>query len=515
MPKKFEQWEALDAVSRLEQAGKLPAFAEIITQRDSIENELRDTQSSFQEKVLARATQLAQATSIQKQREVIIHRVNLVRWLVTFIMIFLGSFAVMNMFNNSVSQINVFWLMIVLLGINTISIVLYIIATLQRKIAIQSLPTLLFKTVLNLFSKKSYSLSNKKNAINLIHSWNSMNLTGAVGHWSLSRYLHGAWLAYLLGALLTLILVLLAKQIDFVWGTTLLNDNFFIQLTKQMSQLQSRLGLPTLNADQILFSRIDLTTEKTAHPGLVQSRQAWAYFVISSLLLYGIFPRLLLWCYSTIRQVHAKKRYQPEWRTPYFIQLRERLIPSRSAIAIIDADKLGLSPLGNKPDKDISNKETFMSSNIVDTPINNQCIHLSDLQSRLPDDIAAFAYEWFPNYVWPVTEFTKNWGRVSSQKEQKALIKKLANMDNDQQLAICLSSDQVADRGALRFFTDLKNHVDLHLIVFNFITHKQLKRRWTEWLHVADQLNIPDDNVLLVDALSHKHEVITDVESPE
>jgi len=319
-----------------------------------------------------------------------------------------------------------------------------------------------------------------------------MNLTGNVGRWSFSRYLHGAWLAYLLGALATLVLILLAKQIDFVWGTTLLNGDFFIQLTRGMSQLQSSFGLPTLNTDQILLSRVDSASKQTASTlDLAKNRQQWAYFLIASLLLYGIFPRLLLWCYSILQQHRAKTAYQPEWHTPYFVQLRERMIPSSSAAVIVDADTHKQTSVSG-----LAANETAK----VHSQVSKQRIDLLELPNHLPHEIVLLAYEWFPRHPWPIIDLANNEGVIATREQQNTLIQKLENTPHHHELAICLSSEQVADRGALRFFSSLSQHAELHLLIFDFVDHKQLKRRWTEWLHLADQLKIKHERVILINA---------------
>ena len=280
MSQQFKQWETLDAVSCLEQNGDHSLFAEIVTQRDAIEQELRDSNSPFQQKALTRAKQLSQATSIGKQHQEISVKVNFAQRLVMLIMFLLGSFAVINVFDNSITQVNIFWLIIVLLGVNTLSILLYLATLLQKRINLNSIPIALFKFVFRLLTQKFSNDNHDKNA--LIRSWNTMNLTGSVGRWSFNRFLNLSWLAYLIGALAALVLILLAKQIDFVWGTTLLNGDFFIQLTSSMSQLQNSLGLPILNTDQILSSRVNSAPNAS---DLAQNRQKWAYFLIISILL--------------------------------------------------------------------------------------------------------------------------------------------------------------------------------------------------------------------------------------
>ena len=499
MSQQFEKWETLDAISCLEQSDDHSLFAEIATHRDAVEQELRDSELSFQEKALTRAKHLSQATSISRHHQEINTKINFAHRLVLLVMLLLGGFAVINVFNDSLTRVNIFWLIIVLLGVNTLSMLLYLVTLLQKKINFGSIPTLLFKSIFN-FSTKKLSISSTKDNNILLKSWSTMNLTGSVGRWSFSRYLHGAWLAYLGGALAALVLILLAKQIDFVWGTTLLNGDFFVQLTSTMSQLQSSLGLPTLSTNQILSSRVGSSSNFTTNAAdLAQNRQQWAYFLIISLLLFGIFPRFILWAYSILKQTYAKKAYAPEWNTPYFVELRERMIPSRSAAAIIDADTHNANN---------SLKNTLKKSSANSTS-NKQRINLLELPKHLPEETIAIAYEWFPRHPWPALDTINDWGIISNREQQQELILKLQQSSQRDDLAFCISSEHVADRGALRFVSRLHEHADLHLLVFDFTAHKQIKRRWTEWLHFADQLKLKHERVVLVDARQPEKAVST------
>ena len=490
----FEQWEFLDAVIHLEQDDKHPISAEISTQRDTIENKLRDSELPFQDKALSRAKQLVKATSLHEQHKTINARITAVRWAITLLMSLLGSFAVINVFDSAINQVNVFWLIIVLLGVNTLSMVFYAIAAMQKKATIQSIPTALFKTVLHFLNTKSPTSSSPQT--HLMNSWSTLNLTGQVGRWTFSRFLHGAWLAYLLGALTTLVLILLVKQINFVWGTTLLNGDAFIHLTNGMSKLQSSLGLPILSKEQILLSRLDAAPSSMDNLNLAQNRQKWAYFLITSVLLYGIFPRFSLWTYSLIKQHLAQKSYQPEWNTPYFVQLRERMIPSNSSAVVVDADTHHFKAVSGLNNNDANSKH------IEITPT-KQRIQLHELPNRFSNETILCAYEWSHKNTWPVTDSLSHWGVIENRQQQEDILSKLQSSSSNSKLAICISSEQVADRGALRFFSHLNQAAELYLLIFDFSANKNLKRRWAEWLHLADQLPLDHQRIILVDA-NHK-----------
>lgn len=51
--------------------------------------------------------------------------------------------------------------------------------------------------------------------------WWEACLGGRVGKWRFSLLTHRLWLSYLLAGIAILILLMTAKQYDFIWGTTL------------------------------------------------------------------------------------------------------------------------------------------------------------------------------------------------------------------------------------------------------------------------------------------------------
>ena len=200
-----------------------------------------------------------------------------------------------------------------------------------------------------------------------------------------------------------------------------------------------------------------------------------------------------MWCHSVLSQSRAKKDYQPEWNTPYFVQLRERMIPSNSAAAIVDAETRN----------DSNSIKNSAKKQLITSTLKKQRIELHELAEYLPSETKLIAYEWFSRHPWSILNFSNDWGMVSNQNQQQELIQKLKeNRQHKKQhnLAICVSSEHVADRGALRFFSNLSEYAELHLLIFEFAANKQIKRRWAEWLHFAEQLTLKQEQVVIVDA---------------
>jgi hypothetical protein len=144
---------------------------------------------------------------------------------------------------------------------------------------------------------------------------------------------HALWAGYLLGGLGMILMLLAARQYDFVWETTLLGEATFVSLTQALSVLPAHLGLPTPSLEHISGSRLG------ADPALLAAaRQAWAGLLISSLLLYGLLPRIALYLFCRLRQARALAAFRLDTSRPYYVRLRQRLIPPATHLGVVDAD---------------------------------------------------------------------------------------------------------------------------------------------------------------------------------
>ena len=125
-------------------------------------------------------------------------------------------------------------------------------------------------------------------------------MTGRIGKWRISALTHKFWLVYLASGLALLILMMLAKQYNFTWGTTLLPDSSLPQITRLLGAPLEAIGLPVPQDEQITVSRIGIKGQDT------ETRTAWAGFLMGVLLLYGIVPRILVLGLSLCFNTHKR-----------------------------------------------------------------------------------------------------------------------------------------------------------------------------------------------------------------
>ncbi len=471
----FERYQVLDVIKRAEEheAGSSGTLSEAA----SIERSLQQSQQSFHQKALSRADQLAGLTGAKSQLEAVIVWAKRIIAVMALCMVVLGGLAVLQALRTSTPAINIYWLGLMLLGVNTISMVLWFFTEiLQQKEGQKSPLVAVFKGVFSRLAARFLSPLT-------MASWAQLNLTGRIGRWRISCLLHGFWVMYLSGGLLLLLLILASRQVDFVWGTTLLSSDAFVWLTHQLSVLPELFRFAVPDVEQILQSRsgnVVLNPDYTRH--------AWSGFLIGSILLYGIMPRCLLWLLSIWRLRAAQKSYQPDWNQRYFIQLRARLTRLTHNIGVVDPEQ--------NSERKATDKKTDASL-VADTEL------LSDRLSAIPQEAYSLAYELAERYSWPNPELMQftDLGNVTTRSQQKELLASLPAKDSTVVCGVML--EQAADRGALRFLRELKKVAQVHLFVLDNYAEQlaemseQRQQRWSSWVHIADQAGLSEADVIL------------------
>ncbi len=240
--------------------------------------------------------------------------------------VILGVLAAVNAVGESAS-LNIYWLLVVLLGFNLLSILLWVVGITFN---MQRLST---GVAAQLVSWLPYREKKKDTRQSLASSaWWQCCLTGNIGKWRFSVLTHKFWLTYLASGLVMLILLMIARQYNFIWGTTLLSESSLPALTQSLAVPIEYLGLIAPDVNQIAASRIGVSEQND------ETRTAWASFLLGAFLIYGIFPRLILLGISTVMQKWSERNYKLDLYLPYYIDLRQRLMSAAVKARVIDAD---------------------------------------------------------------------------------------------------------------------------------------------------------------------------------
>ncbi|MBU1329884.1 MAG: DUF2868 domain-containing protein [Gammaproteobacteria bacterium] len=148
--------------------------------------------------------------------------------------------------------------------------------------------------------------------------------------WGLGVLVHGLWLLALLSALATLLILLATRRYGFVWESTLLGGDTFIQLTQTLGALPALLGFSLPDAELIRASGDNALNSEAA-------RLSWAGWLVGVLLIYGIVPRLLLLGLCLWRWRRGVAGLSLDTSLPGYSLLRESLQPSSERLGIRDA----------------------------------------------------------------------------------------------------------------------------------------------------------------------------------
>jgi hypothetical protein len=363
--------------------------------------------------------------------------------------------------------INIYWLILILLGFNLISMLLWLIG-----IGL-NMEGLMAGMLARLTSWLPGHVDNKNNpskhtSTQADRAWLACNYSGAVGKWQFSKITHQLWLAYLLAGLVFLVLLLMVRQYDFVWGTTLLSDNAFVQLTDVLSAPLQASGFDTPSTDQVQDTRIGTEQALTA-----EHRYRWAQFLLGALLCYGVMPRILLLAWSTLMSRAARRQFTLDYYLPYYISLRQQLMPLAGHGQIVDADE---TPPG-----------VFAAAAVNPAP-HKLPAETQWVSVELGDDIS-----WPPSSISPDNDL----GQVIDRDSLARILQQLQGGAYPV-IAVAVAAARPADRGVQRTINSLMSGgAQRWLVLLQHHEHEPLSTAWlAAWYRLAEACEVPADHVI-------------------
>ena len=419
----------------------------------------------FEERLWQQALYLVQQHDLSS---VLVRAARLSRYIKTFALLaaaLLGAFGVTYAIIDS-DTINIYWLLLVLLGFNLLSMLLWLTGiSLNMEGLTSGLLARLSGWLPALLTSKSHSTNEAGNQAD--RAWLACNFSGVVGKWQLSKITHQLWLAYLLTGLVFLVLLLMVRQYDFVWGTTLLSDAIFVRLTDFLSVPLDVLGFATPSADQVQDTRIGATQTLTA-----EHRTHWAQFLLGALLCFGIVPRILLWSLSALMCAKSRRLFALDFYLPYYISLRQRLMPLASHGQVVDADT---SP-----------------------PVVSDVPAITPVPHTLPAETRWVAVELGDNLSWPPDSISadNNLGQVIDRESLSRIVHRLQAFDRPL-VAVAVSAARSADRGVQRSIASLmSNSGQRWLVLLQHQDEPISSKRLAAWYRLAEACNVPADHLI-------------------
>ena len=363
--------------------------------------------------------------------------------------------------------INIYWLLLLLLGFNFISMLLWLTGITLNMDGLTA-GVLARLTVLLPGHLDKKSAATNKVSTQADRAWLACHFTGEVGKWQFSKTTHQLWLTYLLAGLIFLVLLLMLRQYDFVWGTTLLSDSAFVKLTEVLSVPLQAAGFATPSIEQVEQTRIGVTQVLSA-----EHRYHWAQFLLGALLLFGIMPRLLLWLWSALMSAYARRHFALDFYRPYYIYLRQQLMPLASHGQVIDADS---SP-----------------------PVMSKTPAISPGPHRLPLETQWVAVELGGSISWPPQSISAahDLGQVIGRDSQKRIVQHLQKHEYPI-IAVAVSSARTPDRGVQRTIASLMSCSEQRWLVLLQKDEDEIisNTRLAAWFRLAEACLVPADHVI-------------------
>ncbi len=360
------------------------------------------------------------------------------------------------------ATLNIYWLLAVLLGFNFISLLLWSVGVLMN---IQGLSSGVVAQLVSWLPFRQHKEQTMASVAS--RAWWESCLSGKIGKWRISALTHKFWLVYLASGLVLLILLMLAKQYNFTWGTTLLPDGSLPQITKILGTPLEAVGLTVPQDEQIAASRIGVKGQNS------ETRTAWATFLIGTLVLFGIIPRIIVLSVSLLMQRWHESRYQLDLYLPYYITLRQQLMGASIKTAVIDAD-----PHADK---------TPIQSSVSNARVAGK--------SSIPLNATALGIELDDSVHWPESITCRiNIVDQDSQDQAISLIKKLKDP-----LLLGVAAHRLPDRGVQRLVKELVTHSAQKpwmILLQQDASAMVANTRELAWFRLAEACGIPADHVV-------------------
>ncbi len=219
-------------------------------------------------------------------------------------------------------QVNLAWALGCLLGLNIVSLALWLFTLTVRQPHLGSVLSRCWLAI----SRRLGGRRRPESAPALTGLLNGQ----AASRWLFAVLTHLWWLLALTSAAFALFGLLVIRRYTFAWETTLLSPETFVTLTQGLSRLPALLGF-ALPDEATIRAAIDAVNAG-------QARHAWSTWLLSVLIVYGVAPRLILALFSAYRWDRAKAALALDLNQPGYAVLRERLAPSMERLGISDPE---------------------------------------------------------------------------------------------------------------------------------------------------------------------------------
>lgn len=431
------------------------------------------------EKALSTRTQLAELR--YQASPVISHFLQLFKLfcsLMCLLFLVLGATSVSQLLLSDLgSKINFFWAIILFIAPNILSLIIWLFLYFTQRTFNLSWVSTISLLLIGLLDKLQHKLSSKHPYyLPLFQFYFKHRFSGYMGKVQLSFISHLFWSCYLVGATLSLLLVLATHQVDFIWQTTILSEDAFLWFTQWLTYLPNMFMLNVPSPLEVSLASIDISNSlQTAQ----NARISWSNLLIFSLTIYALLPRLILTFvfYQRVRMV--QKQFKLDLSLPYYVQLKNILYPINSESFIKDPDLDGPT--------------------VIDRVRNHQAYNHSLV---IPNNAFPFAIELKAKYLEKVGVHASSFhhGNIINVLDGETQAAALSAFQASQSDSIILYVDvmRVPDRGWLSLVKKCKakNNASIYLILLGDVEPNDITLdRIQGWIDIAAQAHIPELNI--------------------
>jgi len=376
-------------------------------------------------KITSRAVTLSQDSGIASA----VAQIKKVGWAVVIFTLVLavlaGSITSFSALGNGMTPVNVVWAFMTLLAFNLLSMAVWCITMLSPKASggwlTQFWPWLTRK------------LARGPNISLAAQAWWSLWHQAQATRWVMSAGTHVIWLTVSLATSVFMLFSLSTREYDFVWETTVLSPDIFVNWVGILSAIPQWFGF------EVPDSQIVRMSGSIPQANAEATRILWSSWLLGSLIVYGIIPRAILALLSFLILIKRSRLTAPEITSPYYASVLNRTHPAFFA------------PDGSPPPS---------SSFVLSTG--------STLQKD--DDwktqYVITAIEPDPKDVWPPTGIgsaVTSTSPIDSRESRQQMILTLSRA-LPQCLVITCDARHTPDRGTLRLIADLADFAKYTLV---------------------------------------------------
>lgn len=240
--------------------------------------------------------------------------------------------------------VNIFWLLGVVLGIQTILLLLWILLAipgggLLRRFSGGSLMISAIGTIARTFTPTGAKnrIGRRRNIEAAAAAVMHVDFGGARTRWALSSITHLGWTVFNLGLLIAMLVILSVQRFDFGWETTIGNDAAFKEVGRVVSIAPAALGFTVPSEETFASARIESTTKAQPEtpPSAEIDRKAFSGLLVGSVVVYGLAPRFILFVFCFAMWKRAIRRWRPDTGSAGFAPLRRWSDPSAVEVEIV------------------------------------------------------------------------------------------------------------------------------------------------------------------------------------